>query len=55
MIQIKPHNKQHLLAFSAIAALLLCILVYASHTGWRIFNSDGDKQGWNSSGPGYHK
>lgn len=52
---IDKHHRLHLAIFGSFAGLLLLWFVYAGTTGWRIFSSDGDKQAWNSSGPGYHK
>lgn len=52
---MNKHHKIHLMVFGSFAALLLLWFVYAGTTGMRIFGSDGNKQAWNSSGPGYHK
>jgi hypothetical protein len=55
MKKINKHHQLHLLLFGSFAGLLLIYFVYAGTNGIRIFGSDGNKQAWNSSGPGYHK
>ncbi len=54
-MKINQSDKTQVIGFSVFAGILLCWFLYAGSTGWRLFNTDGTKQPWSSSGPGYHK
>lgn len=54
-MEIKQSNRNHLIVFSVFTGILLFLLAYSGSTGWQFFNSNDNKQEWNSSGPGYHK